>query len=220
ILKKIQYKFLNKVIHKDFVIKVVLVLFATIVGFVLQRKIGLPNYIIAFMGAMFLGFLTSKRVHIKESLESIEWTTLFFFTGLFIMVAGVEKTGLLKELSQFIAGSTGDLFYLSIIVLWSTGIASMIIDNIPFVTVMVPVILGIQSQLPGVDTTVLWWALSMGACLGGSATIIGASANVVACGCAEQKGVHISFMEYLKFSLPLTLGILVICSVYLFFATT
>lgn len=220
ILKKVQYKFVNKVIHKDFVIKVLLILLATIAGFILQREIGLPNYLIAFTGAMLLGFLTSKRVEIKESLEAIEWTTLFFFAGLFVMVAGVEKTGVLQVLSDFVAGSTGSLFQLSLIILWSTGILSMVINNIPFVTVMVPVIFGIQAQFPGVDTTILWWALSMGACLGGSATVIGASANVVACGCASQKGVNISFMEYLKFSMPLTLGILVICSIYLFFVTT
>jgi len=94
----------------------------------------------------------------------------------------------------------------------------MIIDNIPFVTVMIPVIVGIQAQVTG-DTTILWWALSLGACLGGNATLIGASANVVSVDLAKKEGVHISFLEYMKVAMPLTISVLVICSVYLFFKT-
>ena len=92
----------------------------------------------------------------------------------------------------------------------------MILDNIPFVTVMIPVIVGIQANLPGVDTSILWWALSLGACLGGNGTLIGASANVVSADLAKKQGVNISFLSYMKFSLPLTVGILIICSGYLF----
>ena len=96
----------------------------------------------------------------------------------------------------------------------------MILDNIPFVTVMIPVILGIESQLAGSDVSILWWALSLGACLGGNATLIGASANVVSADIARKRGVHITFLQYLKFSLPLTIGMLLVCSVYIFFKTT
>ena len=195
----------------------VLLLVLTIVGFLLQHLIGLPNFVIAFIGAICLALLVHKRVEIHEALKSVEWTTLFFFAGLFIMVAGVEKTGLLQLLSDWIAGSTSNLFYLSLIILWVCGLLSMILDNVPFVTVMIPVIIGIQAKFPGTDTTVLWWALSMGACMGGNGSIIGGSANVVTAGLAKKEGLHITFIEYLRFGLPITLGVLVICSAYLFF---
>lgn len=218
IIRKIQNKFVQTTLHKDFVIKVLLALVLTIVAFLLQSVIGLPNYVIALVGAIMLGLMTTKRIDIHESFKSVEWTTLFFFAGLFVMVAGVEKTGLLEEISNLVAGSTTNVFYLSLIVLWVCGFVSMVVDNIPFVTVMVPVIAGIQSQMIGVDTSILWWALSMGACLGGTGTLVGGSANVVSAGLARREGVHITFLEYFKFSFPLTVSMLIVCSAYLFFA--
>ncbi len=220
IIKSIKKNFVKKTIHKDFVIKVVAMLILTITFFLIESVIHLPNYVIAFTAAIFLGLLTYKRIEIHETLESVEWTTLFFFAGLFILVGGVEKTGVLEQLSDYIANSTSNMLYLSLIVLWTTGIASMIIDNVPFVTVMVPVIAGVQANLGGTDTSILWWALSLGACLGGGATLIGASANVVSTGIARKHGVNITFLNYLKFSLPITIGILTICSFYLFFRLT
>lgn len=217
LIKKLGNKFIKKTIHKDFVIKVILVLFLTMLGFIIQSTIGLPNYVIAFSAAIALSLVTYKRVNIHETFEAVEWTTLFFFAGLFIMVGGVEKTGLLTEFSTFIAGSTENIFYLALFILWGSGIISMILDNIPWVTVMIPVIFGIQAQFVGADTSILWWALSLGACLGGNATLIGASANVIGADLAKKEGIKISFLEYMKFSFPLTLGILCICSVYLFF---
>jgi len=219
IIKNIRNKFVKKTIHKDFVIKVVTVLSLTIVGFLTQAYIGLPNYVIAFSAAILLAFLTNKRIELHDALKSVEWTTLFFFAGLFVMVGGVEQTGILHALSNVVAHSTSNLFYLSLIVLWLSGFVSMVLDNIPFVTVMIPVILGVQSQFVGVDTTVLWWALSLGACLGGNATLIGASANVISADLAKKRGVNIGFIEYMKFSFPLTIGILIISSAYLYFKT-
>lgn len=219
LIEKIKHKFLKVTLHKEFIIKVLAIITLTIVGFLLQGIIGLPTYIIAFAAAMLLALMTSKRVPIHDSFKSVEWTTLFFFAGLFVMVAGVEKTGLLERISGLISGSTTDLFVLSLIVLWVSGFVSMILDNIPFVTVMIPVIMGIQAEFVGVDTTILWWSLSLGACLGGNATLIGASANVVSVDLAKKQGVNISFLEYMKFSLPLTIGILVICSGYLYLRT-
>ncbi len=217
IIKKIRLKFLKRTLHKDFIFKVVGVLTLTVLGFFFEEKIGIPSYIIAFTGAVLLALLTSKRVDINESFGSVEWTTLFFFAGLFIMVDGVEKTGLLEEISAWILGSTTNLFYLSVLILWASGIISMVIDNIPFVTVMIPVILGIQAEFIGVDTSILWWALSLGACLGGNGTLIGSSANLISADIARKHGVEITFLNYMKFSLPLTFGVLTICSAYLFF---
>lgn len=220
IIKKVKVKFLKTTLHKDFVIKVIGVITLTILGFLLQAQIGLPTYVIGFSGAMVLGILSFKQVDIHHAFQAVEWTTLFFFAGLFIMVGGVEKTGVLLELSHWIASSTDNILYLSWIVLWSVGIASMLLDNVPFVTIMLPVIAGIQSQIIHPDIVVLWWALSMGACLGGNGTLIGASANVVSADIARKHGVNITFLNYMKFALPVTLCILMLCSVYLYFRLT
>lgn len=219
IIRKVKMKFVKKTIHIDFVIKVVLALFITVTGFLMQSYIQLPNYVIAFTAAIILGIVTSKKSSIHDSLKSVEWTTLLFFAGLFVMVAGIEKTGVLEQLSHLVANSTTDIFILALIVLWVSGIVSMVLDNIPFVTVMIPVIAGIQAQFGDTDVSILWWALSLGACLGGNGTLIGASANVISADLAKKKGVNITFLNYMKFSLPLTLGILVVCSAYLYFAT-
>lgn len=219
IIRKVKMKFVKKTIHLDFVIKVVLALAVTIVGFLMQGYLQLPNYVIAFTAAIVLGILTAKKTSIHEAFSSVEWTTLLFFAGLFVMVAGIEKTGVLEELSHYVAGSTNDIFILALIVLWVSGFVSMILDNIPFVTVMIPVIAGIQASFGDTDVSILWWALSLGACLGGNGTLIGASANVISADLAKKNGINITFLNYLKFSLPLTMGILVVCSAYLYLAT-
>lgn len=213
-IRKIQYEFLKVVLHKDFVIKVILVLFLTLAGFMLQAQIGLPTYVIAFVAAVVLALLCEKKIDIHESFRSVEWPTLLFFAGLFIMVGGMESTGLLEKISHLLVSSTSNLLLLSLIILWASGLISMILDNIPFVAVMVPVIMSMQSQITG-DATILWWALSLGACLGGNGTLIGASANVVSADIANKRGVRITFLDFTKFSLPITLGMLVICSAYL-----
>lgn len=219
IIRKVKIKFVKKTIHKDFVIKVVIALAVTIVGFMMQGYLQLPNYVIAFTAAIILAILTTKKISIHESFKSVEWSTLLFFAGLFIMVAGIEKTGVLEDLSHLVVSSTSNVFLLALIVLWVSGIVSMVLDNIPFVTVMIPVIIGIQAQFPLTDMSILWWSLSLGACLGGNGTLIGASANVISADIAKKNGVHISFINYMKFSFPLTIGILLICSAYLYFAT-
>ncbi len=216
-IRKIRNKFLKVNLDKLFITKVVVILILSILGFLFEKQIGIPTFVVAFAAAIFLAVLCSRKADIHESLQAIEWGTIIFFSGLFIMVAGVEHSGVLNVVSDFISTSTSNVFYLSLIILWTCGIFSMIIDNIPFVTVMIPVILGIQASMPGVDTTVLWWALSMGACIGGNGTLVGGSSNIVTAGLAKKAGINISFFEYLRFGLPLTLGALLVCSAYLFF---
>ncbi|MCF7906272.1 ArsB/NhaD family transporter [Candidatus Gracilibacteria bacterium] len=219
LIEKIKHRFLKVTLHRAFIIKALTVLFFTIVGFLLQETIHLPAFITAFAGAILLGIISSDHIDIHHSFRSVEWSTLFFFAGLFIMVAGVEKTGILETLSHWIAHTTDDIQRLALIILWVSGLVSMVLDNIPFVTVMIPVIFGIKSQFPEMDTEILWWALSLGACLGGNGTLIGASANVVSANLARKEGCSITFMQYTKFSFPLTLGLLLICSVFLYFKT-
>ncbi len=220
IIKKVKNQFAKKVIHKDFVIATVGVLILTVLGFMFQRQLGLPTHVIAFCGAVLLALLTKKRVEIEEALHSVEWSTLLFFSGLFIMSAGVESTGVLTELSQFIVGATDNLLYLALLILWTCGLVSMVLNNVPFVTVMLPVIAGIQTQVTTGDASVLWWALTLGTCLGGNGTLVGASANVVAAGLTKKHGAEITFLYHLKYALPITIGMLMIASVYLFFRIT
>ncbi|MDD3861976.1 MAG: ArsB/NhaD family transporter [Candidatus Gracilibacteria bacterium] len=213
-IRKIQYEFLKVVLHKDFVIKVITILVLTLMGFLFQSQIGLPTYVIAFGAAIVLALMCEKKIDIHDAFRSIEWPTLLFFSGLFVMVGGLESTGLLENLSHMLVNSTSSLLFLALIILWASGLISMILDNIPFVAVMIPVIMGMQSQLTG-DASILWWALSLGACLGGNGTLIGASANVVSADIANKRGVRITFLDFMKFSLPITLGMLVVCSLYL-----
>ncbi len=217
LIEKIKHKFLKITLHKWFIINALGVLALTIVGFLLQEVVHIPAFVSAFTGAMLLGIISAKHVNIHESFSSVEWSTLFFFAGLFIMVAGVEKTGILESLSHWIVNSTENMFYLALMVLWISGFVSMILDNIPFVTVMIPVIMGMQDKITGADTDILWWALSLGACLGGNGTLVGASANVVSVNLAQKQGVNISFLEFTRFGFPLTIIMLGICSAYLYF---
>jgi len=219
LIEKIKHRFLKIPLHRSFIIKALIVLFLTILGFLLQETIHVPAFITAFSGALVLGIISSDHIDIHHSFQSVEWATLFFFAGLFIMVAGVEKTGILETLSHWVANTTDNIQYLALIILWVSGLVSMVLDNIPFVTVMIPVIFGIKSQFPEMDTEILWWALSLGACLGGNGTLIGASANVVSANLARKEGYPITFMQYTKFSFPLTIMLLVLCSVFFYFET-
>ncbi len=129
----------------------------------------------------------------------MEWPTLVFFIGLFMVIAGAEETGLIQVIANVVKDvSGGNLTAAIIIVLWVSAIASAFIDNIPFTATMLPVILYLNQTIPGAESGVLWWSLSLGACLGGNGTMIGASANVVTVGLAEKAGYHISFLEYMK----------------------
>lgn len=218
LIRKIKHEFVKITFHRDFVMKVLLVFLTTLIGFFLTDYLQMPSFVIAFSGAILLSVITHKRVPIHESFSSLEWNTLFFFTGIFILVAGVEKSGFLDLISHAITNSTSDLLYLTIIIVWATGLISSFFDNIPFVTVMVPVILSMQAQLGGgPETQVLWWALSMGACLGGSGTIIGASSTIVGMDLLAKGGYKVSFFDYMKVGMPITLVMMTISSIYLIF---
>ncbi|MDP2479647.1 MAG: SLC13 family permease, partial [Candidatus Palauibacterales bacterium] len=158
----------------------------------------------------------SKAVH--EAFAEAEWVTLFFFVGLFIVVAGVEKAGLLDMLARGVLDVTrGSYHVTAYAILWVSAVASAIVDNIPFVAAMIPVIKDMAPALGGTQHIVtLWWALSLGACLGGNGTLIGASANVVVAGFAERSGEPIRFIPFLKVAVPAMLVSIAISHVYLY----
>ncbi len=198
----------------------------TIAGFMLQRQIGIEPATIAIFGAALLLLLDnlgkpgeeqSKNVH--GALSEAEWITLMFFLGLFVLVYGIQKAGLIDMMANgLLAATQGDFKTTTLAVLWASAILSAFIDNIPFVATMLPLIKAMAPSLGGEGQLLpLWWALSLGACLGGNGTLIGASANLVVAGLSERAGVTFRFIEYLKVAFPLMLMSIVICHVYIIF---
>jgi Na+/H+ antiporter NhaD/arsenite permease-like protein len=191
--------------------KSLFVLGLTILGFILHSVIHTDAAVIAITGATLLILIAVKDHELEEVFAHIEWVTIFFFAGLFVLVGALVDIGLIKTLAQKVLDVTGgDIRLASILILWVSGGASATIDNIPFVATMIPLIkdlttgLGLPSDAPQVE--VLWWALSLGACLGGNGTLIGASANVVVAGIAN----------FLQVGLPLTIIALLLSHAYIY----
>ena len=200
------------------------VLAAVIVAFVVARFIGLLPATIAMFGAAVLLLLDShgrtseeQTHHVHGRLSELEWITLFFFIGLFILVAGVERAGLLDILARkLVAATGGEMTTMAFTVLWASAILSAIIDNIPFVATMIPVIKDMAPVFGGAEHLMpLWWALALGACLGGNGSLIGASANLIVAGTAERQGVPFKFRTFTMTAFPLMLISVAISHVYL-----
>jgi Na+/H+ antiporter NhaD/arsenite permease-like protein len=187
----------------------------TIFLFVIHGVLHMEPSVAALTGAMLL--LAFSRVDIVEMLEhEVEWPTLVFFMALFIVVAAAEETGLIQAIAEWVAlVSRGNLVVAVLMVLWVSALASAAIDNIPFTATMLPIIAFLNTNIPGAENGVLWWALALGACFGGNGTMIGASANVVTVGLAEKAGYHISFLYYLKACFVPMLITIILSSAYL-----
>jgi Na+/H+ antiporter NhaD/arsenite permease-like protein len=192
-----------------------LMLGITIFLFIVHGALHMEPSIAAMIGAAVL--LVVSKVDIVEMLEhEIEWPTLIFFMMLFVVVAGAEEAGLIQVIADWVKGvSGGSLVVAILMILWVSAIASAIIDNIPFTATMLPIVAYLTAVIPGAQSGVLWWALSLGACLGGNGTMIGASANVVTVGMAEKAGYPISFMYYLKAAFIPMIITIVLCSFWL-----
>ncbi|MHB1167076.1 MAG: sodium:proton antiporter, partial [Carboxydocellales bacterium] len=186
----------------------------TIIGFILHGFLHLEPATLALGGATLL--MAISGVNPEKVLRGVEWPVIFFFIGLFILVGTLEQLGVIKLIAvQAIELTQGNMLLTGMLILWLSAIASAFIDNIPFVATMIPLIKN-MGQLGGIDVGPLWWALSLGACLGGNGTLVGASANVVVAGLAEEQGHHISFNNYLKIGFPIMLVSIIICTVYLY----
>ncbi|MRH43007.1 hypothetical protein GH741_09945 [Aquibacillus halophilus] len=194
----------------------VTVLSLTITGFLLHPIVHIELTTVAVCGAILLLLLTEKEISTEKIFQEVEWVTLFFFIGLFMLVGGLQEVGAIDELAKGIMWLTqGDLPYTALLILWTSGIFSQIINNIPFVAAMIPVINEFQSYgMANLDP--LWWSLALGACLGGNGTLIGASANVVVAGLAEAEDERISFSLFLIYGIPLVLISLLISSIYVY----
>ena len=204
------------------------VLAGVLLAFVLARVIELEPGTIAMTGAVVLILIDNwphpaeHQTHkVHASFSDVEWITLFFFMGLFIVVAGVERAGGIDYVARWVLGITGgSLLIAASVILWSSAILSAIVDNIPFVAAMIPLLKDVGPQLTAghasVNANVLWWALALGACLGGNGTLVGASANLTVAGLAERQGIPFRFLAYTKIAFPVMLLSIVIAQVYLY----
>ena len=184
----------------------------TILGFLFHSVLGLEVATIALLGAAAL--MLVAHLDVAETLREIEWPTLFFFVGLFILVDGIVATGIVGRFADALAEATkGDAALAAIALLWFSGFVSAIVDNIPYTATAIPVVHRLVDS--GMHTNALWWALSLGACLGGNLTIIGASANVVVANMADRAGTPIRFAQFLRYGAAVFASSLVISTVYL-----
>jgi citrate transporter len=198
--------------------KCLFVIFCTIALFILHSSLHLETATAALSGAGLLLLLTARRdeAFIAKILSKIEWLAIFFFAGLFVLVGGLVETGVIKMLAQEAINITnGDITTTAVLILWMSAIASSFIDNIPFVATLIPLIQDMGNMgLTNLDP--LWWSLSLGACLGGNGTLIGASANVVVASMAAKRGVIITFVGFLRIAFPVMLLTIVIANIYVF----
>ena len=187
------------------------VLLGTILLFFVHKPLHLEPATVALLGATTLLLLT--RQSLEESLSRIEWPTLFFFIGLFVMVGALEETGAIDEIATGIADVTGGDRTAELLgIAWVSAIASGIVDNIPFTATMIPVVEELQG---GGGDNAYWWSLALGACFGGNLTLIGAAANVAAAGMAERSGRPIGFVQFLKVGIPVTLLSMILATGYI-----
>lgn len=201
--------------NRPLLIKSLTVLGLTILGFFLHQMLHLESATVALAGAFLLLLLTGEHA-MEEAFTRVEWTTIFFFVGLFVLVGGLVETGVISRMAaEAIELTGGDVTTTSMLILWLSAIASAFLDNIPFVATMIPMIQE-MGQMGVTNLEPLWWSLALGACLGGNGTLIGASANLIVAGMSGKEGYPIKFVQYIKYGFPLMLLSIVISSLYVY----
>jgi Na+/H+ antiporter NhaD/arsenite permease-like protein len=204
-----------------FLKKCLIVLGIVLFLFLIHAYIDVEPSVIAMLGAAALLIVTGESV--SDVLKNIEWETIFFFIGLFMLVGSLVESGAIGVLADFVTGLTrGSVFSATGIVLWMSAIISGLVDNIPYVATMLPLIEDLNQQMPvlmqyGMEQNPVVWALALGTCFGGNATIIGATANVIAFGMLKKEGLGVTFWEYIKYGLPLMVLTVVIAHIYVYF---
>ena len=190
------------------------VLALTVLAFFAHQALHVEPATVALTGAA-IGLLVT-RINLEKALSSIEWTTLFFFIGLFVMVGALEATGAIGHITDAVKDVTGGERTAELLgIVWVAAIGSAIVDNIPFTTAMIPVVKELQESAGATGDDAYWWSLALGACFGGNATMIAAAANVAAAGLAERAGTPIGFMTFLRVGLPVTFISIVLATGYI-----
>lgn len=223
--KVMQYREIDAI--KDWVLlkKSLFVLTLVMIGFIVGHDYGYQPATVAMFGAALLLTLNclphgqEKQTElVAKSLCNVEWITIFFFIGLFILVYGVETTGILESLAHHVIALTdGDKAVTAISILFVSAVASAIVDNIPFVATMIPLIKNMAASFGGAEELLpLWWSLALGACLGGNGSLIGASANLIVAGFAERSGQSIRFLPFMLMAFPMMLASVCISAIYVY----
>ncbi|MGD8401600.1 MAG: ArsB/NhaD family transporter [Bacillota bacterium] len=193
--------------------KCLLVLALVMLGFFFHEQFHYPSALVALSGAAILLLLSKENV--DEIFHCVEWPTIFFFAGLFIMVGCLKAVGLINQMAVFLLNLTkGNILLTGIFIIWLAALASSFLDNIPFVATLIPLIKAL-GETGHTHIAPLWWAVSLGACLGGNGTLIGASANVVVAGIAEKYGYKLSFKQFIKIGFPLMIISIILATFYL-----
>jgi Na+/H+ antiporter NhaD/arsenite permease-like protein len=200
---------------RPLLVRSLIVLTLVTVAFALHGVLHYEPSVVALLGAGLLLLIAHRDV--EPFLREVEWPTLAFFAGLFVMVGALIKTGVIAQLAEAVAAATGGSLWVgSMLLLWASGVLSAIVDNIPYVATMAPVTATLVQDLGGDgDARVLWWSLALGADLGGNATAIGASANVVILGLAQRAGQPIRFLEFTKYGVVVAAATMLVCVPYL-----
>jgi Na+/H+ antiporter NhaD/arsenite permease-like protein len=202
----------SEIRDRPLMIRALVVLALTIAGFIAHSALGVEAATVALLGATVLMIVGPLDPH--EALRDIEWHTLFFFVGLFMLVEAVVKVGIVGGVADALADATGGrLDIATIALLWSSALASAVVDNIPYTATAIPVVERLIDG--GLRADPLWWSLALGACLGGNLTIVGASANIVVANLAARDGHPITFMQFFRLGLVVVLVSLAISTVYL-----
>ncbi len=203
----------HTITDKALMIRSTLILALVILGFMLHDVTHIETCVVAMLGASILLIFEKPN----EILQDVEWNTIFFFIGLFIIIGGLEASGGIKLMAEWILKVTqGSQAATSMIILWASGVISGIIDNIPYTATMAPMLVEIEKTMGATYAYPLWWALSLGACLGGNMTIIGAAANVIVSENAAKSGHPISFMRFLKYGVGVVVISLLISTAYIY----
>ena len=193
-------------------VKSVIMIFLVAFAFILHDALALKTSVIALSCAALMILIGKQDV--EETVHDVEWPTIVFFAFLFIVVGGLEKVGIIQSIADLMVSTTGTHYViLMLIILWVSALCSAVLDNIPFVATLIPLIMTMEAE--GIDVWPLWWAVSIGACFGGNGTIIGASANVVLTGIAGRRGYPITFIDFLKIGMPVMLMSVVLSTAYL-----
>lgn len=193
--------------------KSLFVIGVVLIGFLLHGILGLEGATIAIFGASLL--LLLDDTHFEKVFEEVEWTTIFFFVGLFILVGGLEHVGVMNWAAEkFLAFTDGNLTATALTILWSSAIFSALVDNIPFVATMIPLVENMAGTFS--DLNPLWWALALGADFGGNGTLIGASANLIVADIACKANYKITFTQFMKVGIPVMLLTVGLSTIYIY----
>ncbi|MFB3845283.1 MAG: SLC13 family permease [Candidatus Cloacimonadaceae bacterium] len=207
----------NLITNKRLLIRAIIVMSLLMVGFVFQETLHLSSATIAMTAALILLIISDRKEVEQIVVHSIDWVSILFFVGLFMLVGGLNEAGILGKVAPvFVKLTKGDFKLATLSMVWLAGILSSVVGSVPLVATLIPLLKNITSAFPTPSFQPMWWALSLGSCLGGNGTMIGAAANIVAVGIAKKNGFRITFWQFMKYSGIITFVSLLLSTVYLY----